>query len=233
MNVSINEINRYSRLSDLSMDNPYVLSVLDRMGIPLGFGSDSVETIASRNGVDPELLLSVLQAASGVCPSGVSLDKKGIRDLILFLKTSHQQFREIDIPELRGSIISFSEGLSLKTASILLNFFDGYIEEVDEHFSYEEDIVFPYVEDLLSGRYNPYSISEFIKNHSDIERKLKDLKNILIRYIPGEGNSLSRRKILMELSNLENDLNCHNDIEDQILVHCARDLERKNKTKGK
>lgn len=56
--------------------------------------------------------------------------------------------------------------------------------------TYEEQTVFPYVESLLSGEKNAaYSIDIFRRQHDQVEAKLRELKNIIIKYYPSGGTN--------------------------------------------
>lgn len=76
-------------------------------------------------------------------------------------------------------------------AFVITKFFDDYATEVNKHMSYEEKTVFPYVRGLLKGVKDPkYNITIFRKHHDQIEMKIIELKNILIKYYPGPGSNL-------------------------------------------
>ena len=68
---------------------------------------------------------------------------------------------------------------------VIMRFFDGYRKEVENHFAYEEDIVFPYVRSVAGGqRIEGYSMETFEENHNNIDEKLNDLRNIVMKYLP-------------------------------------------------
>ncbi|MBQ5424541.1 MAG: hemerythrin domain-containing protein, partial [Bacteroidales bacterium] len=58
----------------------------------------------------------------------------------------------------------------------------------------------------------------FEENHSNIEEKLHDLKNIVIKYLPENASQQSRINVLNEIFKIENDLNKHSVIENKILI---------------
>ena len=60
-------------------------------------------------------------------------------------------------------------------------FFNEYKNEVIRHFDYEEVTVFPYISNMVKGaRPGDYEIGVFRENHSNIDDKLNDLKNIIM-----------------------------------------------------
>ena len=53
---------------------------------------------------------------------------------------------------------------------------------------YEEKTLFPYVEELERGSASStYDIETFSKHHTQIDQKLSELKNIIIKYLPSDG----------------------------------------------
>ena len=70
-------------------------------------------------------------------------------------------------------------------AFLILKFFDAYVAEVRKHMDYEDMNVFTYVENLVAGnRESGFRISQFARRHDQIDAKLKELKNIIIKYYP-------------------------------------------------
>ena len=76
---------------------------------------------------------------------------------------------------------------------------------------------------------NDYSVIQYKDHHDDIEEKLNDLKNLLIKYLPINQDQIVRRKLLFLLSELEFDLKIHSDIEELILIPLTMRLEKKLK----
>ena len=92
--------------------------------------------------------------------------------------------------------------------------------------SYEEKIVFPYVRNLLEGVKDPkYNISIFRKRHDQIEMKIVELKNILLKYYPGPDNYLLN-SVLFDIFATEQDLASHNRVEDYLFVPAVLAIEK-------
>jgi Hemerythrin HHE cation binding domain. len=120
-------------------------------------------------------------------------------------------------------------GTSDDVTFVIRRFFDEYADEVNKHMQYEETTVFPYVSDLLEGKKDKkYSISVFQKKHDQIEMKITELKNILIKYYPGAANNMLN-SVLFDIFYTEEDLSSHNRIEDFILIPAIQDLEKQAK----
>jgi regulator of cell morphogenesis and NO signaling len=109
-----------------------------------------------------------------------------------------------------------------------MKFFDEYFSEVRKHMEYENKVVFPYVLNLLKGKRDPkYSITIFQDRHNEIESKLDELKNILIKYYPAKGNNHLLTEVLFDILSCEIDLASHNRVEDYLFVPAIEDIERK------
>ena len=96
---------------------------------------------------------------------------------------------------------------------------------------YEEKNVFPYVQSLIDNNVaDDYDIDTFSKHHTQADVKLKELKNIIIKYLPSDGlhnNQLTAT--LYEIYNCEEWLLEHAAVEEQIFIPAVRELERKTR----
>jgi regulator of cell morphogenesis and NO signaling len=71
----------------------------------------------------------------------------------------------------------------------------------------------------------PFTIGEYEENHSNVEEKLEDLKNLVMKYIPAPCNQQDAYKVLFYIYTLEYDLGKHTFIEDDILVPMVGRME--------
>lgn len=76
------------------------------------------------------------------------------------------------------------------------------------------------------GLIHKYSMEAFENEHDNVEDKLFDLKNLIIKYIPPPENTHLCHTILTELFRLESDLNDHARIEDKVLVPKVKFMEK-------
>ena len=70
-----------------------------------------------------------------------------------------------------------------------------------------------------------YTISIFESQHNHIGSKLKELKDIVIRYYPEKENDLLNA-VLFDIINCEQDLKSHCRMEDQLFVPTVEKLEK-------
>ncbi len=66
-----------------------------------------------------------------------------------------------------------------------MKIYEEYAQEIQRHMKYEEKPLFPYVQSLLDGRpLNNYNIHTFSKHHEQTDKKLRELKLMIIKYLP-------------------------------------------------
>ncbi|MCR5744518.1 MAG: helix-turn-helix transcriptional regulator, partial [Bacteroidales bacterium] len=86
--------------------------------------------------------------------------------------------------------------------------------------------VIPYVRNLLQGNCNTsYTIDRFEDNHAQIHETLSDLKNLIMKSLPAVCDNRQRIAVLLSIYHLEQDLDHHTCIEDDVLVPMVRMLE--------
>ena len=218
------------KLADLVHSDYKLLFVLPRFGIRLGFGEKSVREVCAEKGIPTPFFLLVCNVYTfdEYLPRNAELSSFGIDALLAYLKNSHRDYLNERLPALRRDVLEVVGRCDTRPGRTLEHFFEDYLAEVVNHFRYEEEEVFPYVESLASGRpvSNGYTIEQFERNHTNIEEKLADLKNILIKYLPETCPSEKQNRALRDLFLLEDDLNKHTLIENKILVPVVMKLER-------
>ena len=208
------------KMSDLICENYPMVLVMSRFGIALGFGEKSIGEVCRQNGVDAYTFLAVVNFLTGEIQgvNDILSSRLSLETLIRYLHNAHDYFLAFRLPNMRRKLNDAISGCPEDVAFVIRRFFDEYAEEVNKHMSYEEKVVFPYVRDLLAGKASEkYNISIFRKRHEQIDQKLSDLKNLLIKYYPGEGGYLLN-SVLFDLFTTEEDLVSHSLVEDNLFV---------------
>ncbi|MCD7978279.1 MAG: hemerythrin domain-containing protein [Tannerellaceae bacterium] len=217
------------KMSDLICDNYPMVLVMSRFGIDLGFGEKNIGEVCKQNEVDLNTFLTVVNFLIEGKPVQIEhiTDYISLEVLIRYLHNAHDYFLNFRLPHLRRKLLEAIEGCREEVAFVIRKFFDEYAEEVNKHMMYEENTVYPYVKRLLKGEKDPrYNISIFRKRHDQIEMKIIELKNILIKYYPGEGSNLLN-SVLFDIFATEEDLATHSLVEDYLFVPAILELEKK------
>ncbi len=216
------------KMSDLICDNYPMVLVMSRFGIDLGFGEKSIGEVCRMNQVDCCTFLTVvnfLTEETSVPVNGIN-NCMSLGSLITYLHNAHDYFLNFRLPHIRRKLTEAIAGCPADVAFIFTKFIDDYVYEVHKHMSYEEKIVFPYTRNLLQGTKDPkYNIGIFSKRHDQIEMKIAELKNILLKYYPGPDNYLLN-SVLFDIFATEQDLATHNRVEDYLFVPAVLAIEK-------
>ncbi|MDE6715782.1 MAG: hemerythrin domain-containing protein [Muribaculaceae bacterium] len=216
------------KMCNLICDNYSLLMVLSRFDLPLGFGDKTVQEVCDIHGVHCGTFLAV---ANFITESDFSFDITrsdiSVEAMMKYLKNAHTYFLDFNLPEIRRKLIEAIDFSGNARVSILiLQFFDEYAEEVRKHMEYENTHVFSYVEKLLAGKPDSsFKISLYASRHEQIDDKLTELKNIIIKYYPERNNNNLLNNVLFDIFNCEQDLASHCQVEDYLFVPAVSDLE--------
>lgn len=221
------------KVADLVATDNKLLTILQRLGIRLGFGEVTVQGLCNSYDISTDLFLEICNICTYRChePQTSALNEHDIKKITTYLRASHKYYSEHGFPTIHNKIHMLVEELDNVSRRLIDRFYDDYDSEVNNHLKYEEEVVFPYIETVLkkSDRGNmPYKISKFEENHSNINEKLNDLKNIIIKYLPEEHATALRYEILSDIYTLENDLRLHSLIENKLLIPLVEIMEKHN-----
>jgi regulator of cell morphogenesis and NO signaling len=218
------------KLADLISENYNLILMLPRFGIPLGFGDKSVADICKNHHIPVDFFLLVCNIYSfeHFIPDKMLISSIDMNFLLPYLLASHRYYKEELIPHIENHLQHLIEKSEAKYGKILLQFFNEYKEEVNEHFRHEEEQVFPHLEALQKGNSdNSYRIRTFVPEHSNIEDKLSDLTRIICKYFPGNILPNESIELIFDILQLSDDLEKHKLIEEKILVPYVVFLERR------
>lgn len=220
-----------TRMSELINEDASLLSSISRFGISLGFGDKTVKEACEANAIDCNTFLAVVNFLSeGNVEINETYNNISIESVINYLKNAHSYFLDYKLPSIRAKLIDAvdSSDQSIPYKVVFIKFFDEYFDEVRKHMDYEDKTVFPYVIQLLDGRKNAkYSIAVFEEHHTDVDSKLAELKNILVKYYPAKGTNYMLNDVLFDLLWCEKDLATHNQVEDYFFVPVIEAIEQK------
>lgn len=211
-------------------DNYTILQSLGSFGISLGFGDKTVREVCEEQDVDTYTFLAVVNFTINGYLDHENADRLSIPTLMHYLRASHEYFLRFQLPFIRRELVDALDE-SNNLSQLILKLYDEYAQSIRTHMKYEEKTVFPYVENLLEGNANGnYDIETFSKHHSQTDQKLRELKQIIIKYLPSDGlrnNQLSAT--LYDIYNNEEWLTLHANVEDEIFIPAIRKLEQRSR----
>ena len=215
------------KMITLIKDNYSVLQALSSFGINLGFGDKTVSETCQLNGVDTYTFLAVVNYTINGYGSFDDDEQISVSTLLHYLKASHTYYLDFQLPFIRRELQDSISGDNA-LGSLIMKFYDEYAQEIRRHMKYEEKTLFPYVESLLAGQpMNDYNIETFSKHHEQTDKKLRELKLMIIKYLPADAhrNNLLTAT-LYDIYNNEEWLRQHAEVEDNIFTPAIKRLER-------
>ncbi len=227
------------KMADAVHSNYLLIPVINRFGIRLGFGDQTIGAVCANRGIDPDFFLAILNAFNNedYFPEK-KLHAVNVLTIVGYLKRTHNYYRRTLIPVIESYLKDFLKA-SKRNPSLHLvkKFFLEYKKELLDHLRYEESTTFPYVEMVYRMHESPggttarkelkrYSMKVYEEEHEEIDEKLTDLKNILIKYIGGDFDDAICSAIVFELFRLEKDIKDHTRIENNVLMPLVAEMEK-------
>ena len=221
-------LHKNMKMSELVECNYHLLGIMSRLGITGSFSEHTVEEICARYSLDADtfVLICTVYSTKGYKPTEEELRRCSVADILRYLHSSHDFYLNSALKRLSPALEQMTEPTSQVQQKVIRHFFDSYKTELVKHFAYEEDTVIPYVKRLLAGHApSDFSMAVFKENHSNIEESLSDLKNLIMKSLPPECDGEGRLDVLSNIFHLQEDLEHHTYIEDNILVPMVEMLE--------
>lgn len=223
-----NFVNANMKLADAVAHHNNLITLFPRLGISLGFGEKTIRQVCEENGISTPLFLLVcnVYAKKEYTPDIETLTSCPIIDIVNYLKASHQDYLDYNFPHIEAHLSRIMQDWAPKYKTLITNFYSQYKQEVMQHFKHEEDVVFPYIRQLSeNGSKNRSRGTNFDKQHSDIEDKLQDFTNLLMKYIPDDNRQRDLINMLVDIFMLAEDIENHTIMEDKILIPYIKHLE--------
>ena len=202
------------KMITLIKDNYSVLQALGSFGINLGFGDKTVQETCDYNGVDTYTFLAVVNFTINDFTNFEDDEQISVPTLLHYLEASHAYYLDFQLPFIRREL---EESLGE--------------DDHRRHMKYEEKTLFPYVQSLLDGRpMSDYNIETFSKHHEQTDKKLREVKLMIIKYLPSDAHLNNKlTATLYDIYNNEEWLKQHAEVEDHIFAPAIRRLERQTK----
>jgi regulator of cell morphogenesis and NO signaling len=212
-----------NKMATLLRSNYHLLPVINRFGIRLGFKDKTIDDICTKNSINPDFFLAIINTFhnKSYFPEDKLLAFSPVL-IINYLRKTHQYYMEYFLPKIEKLLEQLISGCTKNCHELKMidSFYKKYKNELMLHMMDEEENVFPYVLELVNSNkrsVSGYSIQSFEKEHLNVEIKLNDLKNLIIKYIEPSYNDNDCNEFLIMLFRFEQDIKDHDRIEEKIL----------------
>lgn len=210
------------------ISNDYrLLHVLSRFGIPLGFGDKTIKEVCEDEGVDCNTFLTVVNFMNDRNIGNSEVRELSLKSLLHYLKQSHIYFLDFYLPSIRRKLL---DGIRLKESDVsflIIKLFDEYVEGVREHMEEEERHLFKQVDALINNEsLQDEEFPVYSRHHEDVSLKLRELKNIIIKFCPPDASANLLNAALYDIYRCEEELTSHCRIEDHLLLPAMESRNR-------
>lgn len=233
--------NEKSKLASVVHKDHSLLPVINRLGVKLGFGDQTIRNICEEKGIDLNFFVETINVFhyEAYFPEKRLLDFP-ISMVIDYLIKTHQYYKDYLIPENDRLIELFLASSADENVDneLVRKFYTKFKDEFVIHINFEEREMFPVILELNEAVENPelraefkrkhpsFSVSSFEKEHSNMDDKMDDLTNIIIKYLPPNYDQNRGNAFLSNLFMFEKDMKNHSRIEDHILMPKVVQLEK-------
>jgi regulator of cell morphogenesis and NO signaling len=226
------------KVAKLIHANHYLLPVINRFGIRLGFKDKTVAQVCTEKNIDSNFFLAIINTYTNedYFPEQ-DLLKFSPELLIDYLRKTHRYYFEYFFPEVEhrlNKVLNSCQG-NCGDLQLINTFYQKYKVELTKHLEEEENRVFPYILALtgclrtggqMPEQFSNYYIQSREPEHTMVDQKIYDLKNILIKYLEANYDDNLCNTFLFAIFQFERDLVDHARIEDKILVPKVVEIEK-------
>lgn len=216
-------LNFNTKLADVVLADPSVVTVLNRFGIVLGVGDSTVKMACDNLGLDAQFLVNILNAYLN--PDYFPEDAQQGFDaklIISYLDKTNSYYEQYSIPNIErhfGFLISKSG--TDNNLPIMLKFFIEVKAELLKRIDEDRRSWFPQIIDL-DAKQQGLQFAEPVKATEDeesdtIEDKIDDLVNMIVMHLKGSYDLNLCQAVLIALTSLKKDIVQNNRIRNRIL----------------
>lgn len=207
------------KMAELLDSHPSIPGVFSHMGFTFGYGDASVDDVCRQAGIDPKtfLLICKVYAQEDYRPSSEEMAEIDLNVIVQYLSRSHKNYMDGALKDLAASLGRMIYPCSDETQRVFWNFYSNFKQELQKHFTFEEEHIFPHL-----GKTDA-SIQE--EDHSGVEETLEDLKSLVMNHLPDNADQQEAFKILSALIPLQNDVRKHIFLEETILERHVHEEE--------
>lgn len=224
---------------ELVLDNPAAARVFESLGIDYCCGGErSLAEACGDANVRVEEAIAALEKSEPM-PTDRDWSNAPLTELARYIVEKHHSFTRNEIKRLSPllSTVVSVHGESHPELSNVQSLFRGMSQELIEHMGKEEEMLFPYIEELegaiKSKRAVPNSPFGTVENpvrmmmmeHESTGQVLRKVRETTKGYVPPPDACTSYQVLLTALEAFEKDIHVHIHLENNILFPRAIDLE--------
>ena len=223
-------INPESRLSEIIINEPSTITILDRFGITLGVGDARVCDACQNLGIDVNFLTTILNTYinENYFPQA-ALISFSTSKIIGYLIKTYNHYRDNIIPNIErhfAFLINKTESHN-NNLFLMRQFFDEVKQELLQRIDDDTTQWFPRI--ALDEMKSTFEMPNFSSQSQDvndpIEDKIDDLINMLIVHLKGDYDHNLGFAVITAVFSLKKDIKQNNRIRNRILLPLSQAYE--------
>lgn len=223
------EIKKETKLYEIVLFDPTIVTVFYRFGIELGLSDNSVAGICAAKHIDIDFFLAILNTY--LSPSyypETNIGNFSASDIVNYLSQTNVFYENYQIPNIErhfGLLLKKSESENNNLA-LMMKFFVEVKHELLQRIHHDKETWFP----QLLSRYqaNPnvdfFPATDKVDESDTIEDKIDDLINMFVIHLKGNYDHNLCQAVLISLVNFKKDITQNNRIRNRILLPYSQAL---------
>lgn len=226
-------VNKETKLFEVVIQEPAVITVLSRFNITLGVGDKSVKQICDEHNLDVNFFLSILNTFINpdYFPEN-ALKSYNISEIIDYLNKTNNYYRLFLIPNIEQhfNLLIMRSDSGNSNLELMRNFFYEVKTELLSRIDNDSSSLFAEISALQGAKPHiniaDVKASDVFSHNEDntIEDKLNDLINMFVIHLSGRYDANLCQAVLFAIINLKKDICQNNRIRNKILMPIYRAL---------
>ncbi len=210
-----------TRLADVIIEQPQVLPVLNRFGIRLGVGRDTIAQICENHALDTRFVLTILNTYLNdeYFPERHLLEFD-IAQIVKYLRLTLEYYSTIQVPNIERHFSSFvARSGSHNNLDVFSQMWESVKADLQAFIDHDLRLWYDHIDALLDHRPMPAAGNGFeVKLNGDgVEELLSDLINMLVTELRGDYNANLGYATIVALKDLLVDFRQNHRIRELIL----------------
>lgn len=208
-------INPDTLLSDIVLDDPAVITVLNRFGIILGVGDLTVTQVCESHRLDPMFFITILNTYTNkdYFPER-TLSAFAVEQLVDYLSKTNAYYEHFQLPNIdrHFQFLLMKSDPAKSNLALIKQFYEEVKVQLLERISHDRAEWFPSL--LKHEKQSGYPVAD---ENESVESKLDDLITMMVVHLKGEYDVNLCYAVFFALSSLRQDITKNNRIRARIL----------------
>lgn len=224
-------INKDSKLSEIIIQEPSTITVLDRFGITLGVGDARVCDACQEHDIDVNFFTTILNTYinENYFPQTALLAFSASK-IIDYLAKTNAYYEKNVIPNIERHFAFLISKTPAQNSNLVLmrQFFDEVKTELLQRIEDDRNKWFPTIaiNEMKSIGKMPYHVNDTEDFNDPIEDKIDDLINMLIVHLKGDYDHNLGYAVISAIFSLKKDIKQNNRIRNRILMPISQALSQ-------